>query len=215
MREIRRGGLLSCLPLPLWLLVGIALFFPSFVVAQGIIGSAHDFSSQGWSSNRVCEVCHTPHNAQVVDAPLWDHEVNAAVNYAMYTSPTLDMDNTSNADGPQGVSLACLGCHDGATAIDSFAGNSGVQFMPDGPTKLGLDLSDDHPISITYDAGADPYFNSDDGEGHVGVLQLYISIRGSNQVECGTCHNPHDPSNVPFLRVDNIGSALCFICHNK
>lgn len=33
-------------------------------------------------------------------------------------------------------------------------------------------------------------------------------------VECATCHDPHS-SNATFLRVSNVGSALCLACHNK
>jgi predicted CXXCH cytochrome family protein len=39
---------------------------------------------------------------------------------------------------------------------------------------------------------------------------------GVNQpfVECASCHDPHS-NNTTFLRVDNVGSAVCLTCHNK
>jgi predicted CXXCH cytochrome family protein len=37
----------------------------------------------------------------------------------------------------------------------------------------------------------------------------------AGKLECASCHTVHDNSNVPFLRADNTGSALCLKCHNK
>jgi predicted CXXCH cytochrome family protein len=38
----------------------------------------------------------------------------------------------------------------------------------------------------------------------------------NDQVECATCHNPHDQTTFgKFLRFDNAASALCTTCHNK
>jgi len=51
------------------LLVGL----PLMVLGQGISGSAHDFSGNGWSGGQICIVCHTPHNADatVAESPAW------------------------------------------------------------------------------------------------------------------------------------------------
>ncbi|MCF6192532.1 MAG: cytochrome c3 family protein [Candidatus Hydrothermae bacterium] len=35
------------------------------------------------------------------------------------------------------------------------------------------------------------------------------------KVQCGTCHNPHDNTNAPFLEASNTGSQLCLTCHLK
>lgn len=39
---------------------------------------------------------------------------------------------------------------------------------------------------------------------------------GVNQpfVECASCHDPHS-NNTTFLRIVNVGSAVCLTCHNK
>lgn len=34
-------------------------------------------------------------------------------------------------------------------------------------------------------------------------------------VECGTCHDVHNPGNGSFLRIANTASALCYACHIK
>lgn len=139
--------------------------------------------------------------------------------FTMYASPTLNM---SIATDPQGVSLGCLSCHDGVTAYNNIirgtASNIGVMA---GLRAVGADgLGNDHPISITYDIVADSAFNAATGLGspgaNVGGLPLYDRLAGSNdQVECATCHNPHDTTNGSFLRASNVQSALCTTCHIK
>ena len=180
----------------------------------------------------VCVYCHTPHNNNTeIEAPLWNRETPAS-NYTMYSSPSIDMTIASSA---QGVSLACLSCHDGSIALDQLinvptgqtpvqggvtiqncANNCHVGNNPSGGlnfegTFIGTDLSNDHPISITYDPTRDPNFVPAQN-GMVGNLPLYGPNK--DQVECATCHNPHDNSNRPFLRMSNENSALCLTCHD-
>ena len=180
----------------------------------------------------ICVYCHTPHNNNTdIEAPLWNRQTPAGP-YTMYDSPTMDM---NVAASPQGVSLACLSCHDGSIALDQIINRpTGSTVTPSGTTIetcatqchigdnppdglnfegtfIGTDLSNDHPISVTYDPSLDPNFNPA-SNGKVGNLPLY----GPNQdrVECATCHNPHDNSIRPFLRTSNENSALCLTCHN-
>ncbi len=83
-----------------------------------------------------------------------------------------------------------------------------------GSPLLGTDLSNDHPISFTYDAG----LAGTDG-GLVTPASASQVVAGiplySAKLECGSCHNVHNNANGDFLRVANTGSALCFKCHNK
>ncbi len=37
----------------------------------------------------------------------------------------------------------------------------------------------------------------------------------TDRVECSTCHDVHEYTNIPFLRISNSGSALCVTCHLK
>jgi predicted CXXCH cytochrome family protein len=78
--------------------------------------------------------------------------------------------------------------------------------------RLGSDLSNDHPVSVTYDTTKDPAFVTP-VSGAVNGLPLFGA--GKNQVECASCHNVHDNTNAPFLRTTNGGSALCLRCHIK
>ncbi|MBI5753442.1 MAG: cytochrome c3 family protein [Hydrogenophilales bacterium] len=43
------------------------------------------------------------------------------------------------------------------------------------------------------------------------------SVAGGNQpfVECASCHDPHTDAQPTFLRVANLGSAVCLACHTK
>jgi hypothetical protein len=65
----------------------------TFLFNQGfsqITGSAHDFTDgDTWNtntSNKMCGVCHTPHNANtsVAEAPLWNHALSAVAAYTLY-----------------------------------------------------------------------------------------------------------------------------------
>lgn len=180
----------------------------------------------------ICVYCHTPHNNNVdIDAPLWNRDTPAGP-YSMYSSTTVDM---TIASSPQGASLTCLSCHDNTIALDQVInvplakfgtaatntqisycattchvgnGAGGLNFEG---TDVGTDLSNDHPVSITYDPTLDPQFHPA-ADGKVGTLPLYGA--GKDQVECSSCHNPHDNSSRPFLRMDNENSALCLTCHD-
>ncbi len=177
----------------------------------GIAGTAHDLTNG--NAGEVCVYCHTPHNANTaITAPLWNRASSTAT-YTMYSSPTIDM---TQAATPQGVSLACLTCHDGTIAIDQYLNGpnppaGGKNGTLSGKKKIGPDLSNDHPISITYDNTKDTEFNA------LSAISATLPFFGSgnDQVECATCHDVHDATNADFLRVSNSGSALCTTCHVK
>jgi hypothetical protein len=127
------------------------------------------------NTTQICVFCHTPHNAigsvgggnitaQLI--PLWNHTA---------TSGTFTMYNTTNNPGSNlqgvvdasvsGASLACLSCHDGTLAVGALAnmpndvtsftytaggGLSTTGRITSGNALIGGDLTNDHPISITY-----------------------------------------------------------------
>jgi len=171
----------------------------------------------------ICAYCHTPHGGQN-SAPLWNRSFSTAT-YQMYDnthSSTIDM----TVDGqPTGVSLACLSCHDGTIGLDvitnppnTFAGTvpatGAGNVMPSGSFAfLDTDLRNDHPISVTYDTGLDPAFNSKTAV-TTGGLRLF-GDGTTDKVQCASCHNPHDGTNTPFLRKSNAQSDLCLTCHIK
>jgi predicted CXXCH cytochrome family protein len=181
----------------------------------GVVGSAHDLRTfvGGSSNDEVCVFCHTPHNALSQLVPLWNHATSTVSNYTLYSSSTLD----ATLGQPAGVSKACLSCHDGTVAVDSYAGATGTHTLQSGnPALLGTDLSNDHPISLTYNsalATADKGLVTPVSASFVdGASEVPLY---SGQLECGSCHNPHDNTYTPFLRKSNAASALCTTCHIK
>lgn len=213
----------------LLLILGIAVF-------AGVKDTKHNFSSQANSPNaffygtrQVCVFCHATHNGNQTLGALWNHEANVAQSYIMYDSPTMDMDVA--VDRPHKGSLVCLSCHDGTIAINSLnnlpgpeaAGNYGTPggAAIDGAGKLtsgsdafvGTDLTDDHPVGITYDASKDPsgfYAKTGNPVNYPDKL-----LSEGLYVECVSCHNPHDNTYSNFLIESNTGSNLCIRCHTK
>ena len=200
---------------PAVLVLGAALVMmlgPSKDTTAGIAGTAHDLSGNGWGTDQICIFCHAPHNTNntVTGAPLWNHDVTTST-FTTYSSDTLN----ATVGQPDGASKLCLSCHDGTVAIDSFGGSTGTHFMTGGE-NVGTDLSNDHPISFTYDAAlatADGGLVTPASASWVDAGQT-IPLYGA-KLQCASCHDVHDDANGDFLRVSNAGSALCLSCHNK
>lgn len=188
--------------------------------AQSIVGTKHDMSAKAWNTattNKICGVCHTPHNAYVVSqAPLWSHAQSVAA-YTMYTNAVSSTFNATPGAAPDGASKLCLSCHDGTVALDNFKPINGVTTtMGAISANVGTDLSNDHPISFTYDAAlvaadgglhpiTDPFLT-----GTIATKALF-----AGKLQCASCHNPHDNSFTKFQRMDNTNSELCLKCHLK
>jgi len=198
-------------------------------LAGTIVGSPHDFTTQNWSGGQICVACHTPHfsDTSVTTAPLWNHTVTSAT-FTMYSRSSID--GAIDA-GPTGVSKLCLSCHDGTVAVDSFGGATGTSFVPAAVT-LGTDLSNDHPVSITFNTNT----AATDGAMHnPATTNVTIGLGGdktrtgtidtvmlsNGKVQCSSCHDVHNNFTVPgaggdpLLKVSKAGSALCLTCHNK
>jgi predicted CXXCH cytochrome family protein len=203
----------------------LAVAIPQVALGQAdnVSASKHNMSTRSGLTNysEVCVYCHTPHGGQIQNAPLWNRNFGTGP-YQMYNSaysPTIDM---TVAVSPQGVSLACLSCHDGTVGLDviinrpnadtSLAGSGNTMPANAGQffANLSTDLRNDHPISVTYDNTVDLAFQPKAGEKIDNLLPLY-----TGRVECGTCHNPHNTTNTPFLRRSNGSSNLCKTCHIK
>jgi len=215
------------------------LLFTSPLYAASVIGSRHDLSTS--TTPQVCEFCHTPHHANVnLQSPLWNR-AETTQTFALYGSPTMD----TTVSQPRSLSRLCLSCHDGvnaSTMVNGFSVSTKHDLVsppaaprPDmstypncerchanfyGGTRklvLGTDLRNDHPISMNYptaaqDAGFNPPPDPLSGWGGKSPNDVKLYAGG---VECGSCHNVHDPANGHFLRKSNGGSAICLTCHKK
>jgi predicted CXXCH cytochrome family protein len=216
-------------------LVVISIIVLAVTAGGGVKDTKHNFTSPASSPNayffgtrQVCVFCHTTHNGDQTMGALWNHETNPSQSYDMYDSPTIDMPQSNS---PHKGSLVCLSCHDGTIAVNSLnnlpgpegAGNFGTPggSALDGAGRLttssdayvGTDLSDDHPVGITYNASLDPTgFVAKTGDTAAYPDRL---LSEGLYVECISCHNPHDDTYSDFLVESNANSDLCTRCHTK
>jgi hypothetical protein len=228
-----------------------------------VSSSKHNMSASGpgpvraTTESQVCVFCHTPHAAaNEPGAPLWNRQLSGAT-YTPYTSNSIDADDI--AATPGGASKLCLSCHDGTLAIGAvnvangqanpliaLQGTDPDGTMPPGAgpqtgftRDLGVDLSNDHPISFTYDSAlalADGELRDPAGESHIGNRGP-----GSNpsvplqngRLECTSCHDPHirdtgETESIKFLRLNRfqkstpagssfseVADIACLACHDK
>ncbi|MFQ5431333.1 MAG: hypothetical protein ACE5EN_02350 [Nitrospinota bacterium] len=216
-----------------------------------IRNTRHNLSSSGLgtvkavSETEICVFCHTPHHSEnIPGAPLWNRKLSGAT-YTPYTSGSLD---TIGVDQPDGSSKLCLSCHDGTLAIGAVNVLNGA-FTDKNPSTediqmqgvdtdrtiavgqgsltgftrdLGTILTNDHPISFTYDTN----LSIADGELNDPALSPYIATRntGNNpliplepdsfnnpKLQCISCHDPHirddsltPPDSGKFLRLNRL-----------
>ncbi|HEY0721226.1 MAG TPA: multiheme c-type cytochrome, partial [Gammaproteobacteria bacterium] len=205
--------------------------------------------------SQICVFCHTPHKANAAaKAPLWNRAL-AGSTYTTYTSESMD----ATLAQPDGSSKLCLSCHDGTMALGSVGVLNGQENatiamsgtdagnMPNGAgtatgftRDLGTDLTNDHPISFTYDST----LATADGELVDPATTTYIKNRTpgathpdipleNGKVQCIACHDPHIrdvdmAKNAKFLRLNRFqevapdggtfsatDDTVCLACHDK
>lgn len=199
----------------LWILS--ALLLTGWTSAD-IATTKHNLSISGPGSvkstteQEICVFCHTPHRARTTTGLLWNREDSAAV-YAQYQSSSAH----AIVGQPTGASKLCLSCHDGTIALGElvsrqleipFAG--GIRFMPPGDTRLGTDISDDHPVSFVYDES----LAIDNGElASPSTLVNEVKLDRLGEMQCTSCHDAHDDTFGKFLVRPNNFSELCGTCH--
>lgn len=170
----------------------------------GLVGSKHDFTRAPWSEGDACGPCHSPHRELPPSAaPLWDPDADLTRTFGTSLA----------APGTPGRgTLMCLRCHDGTVARDTLTGRSPDRFVHKqhpGLFEAGHGRSD-HPVGIPYpqfDRGYRPI---------VSVLASGTVRLPDGQVECVSCHDPHNQAGQPYMLVmSNARSALCLTCHRK
>jgi predicted CXXCH cytochrome family protein len=200
--------------------------------------------------SQTCVFCHAPHGGGTA-TPLWNRGTPSGSGYSLYKSSTSATTETvlSVTGGPSG---ACLSCHDGSIAMDVLTVLNGAAFpaqvafakagtskatygnitsgtnnqMTGGLPFLGTDLSNDHPVGITYNTAystlskSGQYVQATNPSGQLIVvgtqsLPLFGTTTLNATVECASCHSSHDNHLGNFLRVANTGSQMCLSCHIK
>jgi hypothetical protein len=198
-------------------------------IQAAVAGSPHDFSGESWNvspqdPNSVCGPCHQPHNANSSAIPLWGHTMTAQ-SFTMYNTANVPVSQmkASPSASPTGPSLACLSCHDGVTAVNSYGGRlqGGSAVTITNSAAIGLDLTHSHPISFDYDAalvGTGPTqdkwlhnpnsttvmtpINGAFTPGNDMTINGFL-LGGNNRMECNSCHNVHNQEGSPFSIVTN------------
>ena len=194
--------------------VALAVAFFASTASAAITNSKHDFINNGYVTGTpptsTCLFCHVPHaGSQAVSGlPLWNPArslTNPTVFYTGLRNGTITITGV-DAKGTQ----TCLGCHATGTAASMGTTNS----MPAGSNAIvGTDLSNDHPVGnqvvITFGA------NGMQSSITLGGLTL---VSGTSSMQCSTCHDVHNATNVvqpgsKLLR--SYTGDFCIACHNK
>lgn len=199
-------------------------------------------------TTEICVFCHTPHHSNTGGGPIWNRSTNATSYYTAYGTTVAGTNiASSELNGSTLACLSCHdGTIQFDLLINrpgkgmGAAGSESWSFTEDGgpwpttccganddfgilPTQtrvmLGTDLSNDHPVSVTYNAGTKAslralnstisQINLTDGmpSSNANIIQNrwavagFISdtatiqdlLRGAgrDQVECASCHDPH------------------------
>ena len=203
-----------------------------------------------------------------IGGQLWNRTVPATSTYVGYTSSSLDAATiqAGYSGQPGGSSKLCLSCHDGTLAVGSVnvlngAGSTaatgtvsvpmtgGVTTLPGGTygassgysENLGTNLTNDHPISVTYDntlalrdgelrgLDANQKYPATTGTvigkqiaGYHPLLPLEPTGAGATgQVQCSACHDPHlvetdtTQGNQKFLRTNRFQVAAPTPTYNQ
>lgn len=210
----------------------IGLLLAGSVSVWGAVqNTKHDLSAIAWDgagdvtedNGELCVYCHTPHaaNTAFTGAPIWN-KATPSGTFTLYGT-TVAGTTAGNAGSLNAPSMACLSCHDGASAVnsvvnapgsglgDGFIGTSAVDITnavlsTSTATNIGTDLTNDHPVSIEYAYNADPTINPAGlkakdttltGWTGAGTIQdLLRTTGGVDYVECGSCHDPHDGADT-------------------
>lgn len=222
----------------------VALISSPTWAAVSIVNSKHDMIAAGFATANlgaqaeVCVFCHTPHGAQtsVTQAPLWNNTPIASVDATMYvgipgrSTINFAFDQTSiNATDAR----LCLACHDGTVSGPLNGPNVGNITIGgasmSATASLGTDMSNDHPIGMNLGATPETNPSSTVNSGLRTLAQIRTNFGNEDPFEggvemdninfmwCSSCHDVHDsdPLMKPFLRISNVGSALCKACHIK
>ena len=216
--------------LPLWNRTTVATTYKTYNELK--TSSLTQTVSQPGVNSLSCLSCHDGQTAMdsIINMPgSGRYNANQATATFAASQPFLNswtgIGPKTGADHQALNSAGCLACH----------GAIGIPGAPDFRiAAIGTDLTNDHPVGITFPTTNGPgtdfktptgtqgnatFFDSNSNGGmDKGDVRLYDA-----KVECASCHDPHGvPSGAPgstfnltFMRVANTNSAVCLTCHAK
>lgn len=148
----------------------------------------------------LCRQCHTPSNMTAVE-PLW---------YRQELTKKFDLEKVVEKDPGEvfpvdANSRSCLYCHDGSLAMGfphhQSAANPQVSLLSDGKAyaqNYNLHLFD---------------FPNNSVETHLPGQGSLLKLSKAGEINCVSCHDPHNNEKGNFLRVQAEASKICFECH--
>ncbi|RMG90321.1 MAG: cytochrome C, partial [Chloroflexi bacterium] len=208
-----------------WVMLVVMALAATPAMAAGIRNTKHDLSQSSQSGGKtgtigqICVYCHTPHGgASANGAPLWNRSTTNINISKVYNTSTLNA--APNATSVEATdAILCLSCHDGASLTKPLtnppnAGGNVPTTNITGSALIGTDLSNDHPIGFVYD---DALVNNDKELESVTNVQNALGTdvffgAGKNEMWCSSCHDVHNDTYKPFLRISNANSKLCLSC---
>lgn len=124
----------------------LTLFSVNLLAVSGPHGYLGAFGGGVGNGNNgeLCVYCHTPHSANTslgIPAPLWNKPTSKLVSdmgtsYPMYGKTIA---GTSTTNIPENVTLACLSCHDGVSAMNSVVNAPGTGYAGTGGATPSTD----------------------------------------------------------------------------
>jgi predicted CXXCH cytochrome family protein len=200
----------------------IALALVAGSASAAVVNSKHNIgnyngvgSGGAVGGGDVCYFCHAAHNTGTI-APLWARNNPTNGGYTTFQSGTISVNIAGTIDN---FSLACMSCHDGTVAVNQtikgkLGTNAGNVYIAAGNTRIGPDLSNDHPVSLQWPA-------PDSVNGLLpsvpAPFRTYNTSRGgtalTQAMTCGTCHAVHDTTYSKFLRANPNAAGFCALCH--
>lgn len=221
------------------LVLGVATILRAGVTAPGVYDTPHDVRIiTGQDGLEPCAMCHSPHSG-TGDYPLWNRD-QGAQTYTLYASPSFDMYSGNQPNSPSSL---CLVCHNGVfSSLVNYPGpgsHTGEEYDYEmNPTfwaMLGTDLTNEHPISFTYN----PYMdNTQDNNWFPDVVPCNTGTRtrwwvpstngsityplygttDTHQFECATCHAVHDTvryNGKQMVGGKSVGTQVFFLRHTN
>ncbi len=231
----------SSMPKKFYLISSIILiqfgWAASIIGSKHDLSTTNYYGDYSGATTQICVFCHTPHASSQELGPLWNRKISDTTTFKLYDGTTGKPNNPSmvclschdgvSAEGDMSAVNAydthniinnpgsglqnhpvdpnCKACHHGLFGL-------GGGTYPDKVWRIGPDLTNDHPVSVSY-SSAEGRFPGQFSP-VASVIAAGLKLPDGN-VECVSCHDVHDPANGRFLRKSNDGSSLCKTCHLK
>lgn len=155
---------------------------------SSMLNGPHDLSSgDATTEEELCIFCHPS-------------SLNSEINTSSFALYTLE----SNASAAFiDSTLSCLSCHDGVSAV-----NQDIHSV-----ENLVYLNKMHPVSIIYNEEKNSLKNKNTLISSWDNATKISDILVNGEVQCVSCHNPHNNQWGTFLRHTNTASQLCKTCH--